>query len=123
MDAQAGMLAQPLERPMGLGEEWEVSDAWFEERGDAPDGLHVRVARKRGQAVECPVCHRRCGTHDTCERTWRHPGIWQYETDTRIWRLLGRTVSEASQGGTEATGRGPPRPRATWPKHISSARP
>jgi transposase len=37
MDARAGMLAQLYERSMGLGPEWEVSDAWFEERGGAPD--------------------------------------------------------------------------------------
>lgn len=33
MDAQAGMLARLFERSMGLGDEWEVSDVWFEERG------------------------------------------------------------------------------------------
>ncbi len=30
MDAQAGMLARLFERSMGLGDEWEVSDVWFE---------------------------------------------------------------------------------------------
>ena len=35
MDAQAGMLARLFERSMGLGDEWEVSDVWFEERGGA----------------------------------------------------------------------------------------
>ena len=30
--------------------------------------------------MECPVCHRMCGTCDTRERTWRHLDIWQYET-------------------------------------------
>ena len=114
----------------------------------------MRVAHRKGQAVECPVCHRKCGTYDTRERTWRHLDIWQYETivhcavpradcpedgvhacrmpwevrpnsrftalfevqvivmalsgmtvtaiahlvhetDTRIWRLLGKAVSEA----------------------------
>lgn len=154
MDAQAGMLARLFERSMGLGDEWEVSDVWFEERGGAQDELHVRVAHRKGQAVECPACHRKCGTCDTRERTWRHLGIWQYETivhcavpradcpedgvhacrmpwevrpdshftalfeaqvivmalsgmtvtaiahlvhetDTRIWRLLGKAVSEA----------------------------
>ena len=43
MDAQAGMLAQLFERSMGLGPEWRVSEVWFEERGGAPDELHVRV--------------------------------------------------------------------------------
>ena len=80
MDAQAGMLARLFERSMGLGDEWRVSDVWFEERGDAPDELHVRVEHVRGVAVECPVCHRRCGVYDTRERTWRHLDIWQYET-------------------------------------------
>lgn len=56
MDVQAGMLAQLFERSMGLGPEWEVSDAWLEERDGAPDELHVRVAHVRGRAVECPVC-------------------------------------------------------------------
>ena len=80
MDTQTGMLAQLFERSMGLGPEWEVSDVWFEERGDAPDELHVRVAHVKGQAVECPECGRRCGTYDARERTWRHLDIWQYET-------------------------------------------
>ena len=80
MDAQAGMLAQLFERSMGLGPEWEVSDVWFEERGGAPDELHVRVAHVRGRAVECPECGRRCGTYDARDRTWRHLDIWQYET-------------------------------------------
>lgn len=80
MDVQAGMLAQLFERSMGLGPEWEVSDAWLEERDGAPDELHVRVAHVRGRAVECPVCGRGCGTYDTRERTWRHLDIWQHET-------------------------------------------
>ncbi len=80
MDAQAGMLARLFERSMGLGPEWEVSDVWFEAKGDAPDELHIRVAHVRGQAVECPECGRRCGVYDTRERTWRHLDIWQYET-------------------------------------------
>jgi len=83
MDAQAGMLARLFERSMGLGDEWEVSDVWFEEREGAQDELHVRVAHRKGQAVECPVCHRKCGTCGTRERTWRHLGIWQYETIVR----------------------------------------
>ena len=44
------------------------------------DELHVRVARRRGHAVPCPVCGRRCGVHDTRERTWRHLDIWQFRT-------------------------------------------
>ncbi len=80
MDAQAGMLARLFERSMGLGDEWEVSDVWPGERERAQDELHVGVVHRRGQAVECPVCHRKCGTYDTRERTWRHFDIWQYET-------------------------------------------
>lgn len=80
MDAQAGLLARLFERSMGLGREWEVSDVWFEAREGAPDELHIRVARVRGAAVECPECGRRCGVYDTRERTWRHLDIWQYET-------------------------------------------
>ena len=140
--------------PWDPGDEWEVSDVWSEEREGAQDELHVRVAHRKGQAVECPVCHRKCGTYDTRERAWRHLDIWQHgtivhcavpradcpedgvhacrmpwearpnprftalfeaqaivmalfgmtvtaiahlvhETDTRIWRLLGKAVSEA----------------------------
>lgn len=80
MDERAGMLAQLFERSMGLGREWEVSDVWFEPREGSPDELHVRVSHVRGEAVECPVCHRRRGVYDTRERTWRHLDIWQYET-------------------------------------------
>lgn len=80
MDARAGMLARLFERSMGLGPEWRVEDVWFEERGDAPDELHVRVGHVPGQAVRCPVCGRGRGTYDTRERTWRHLDIWQYET-------------------------------------------
>ena len=80
MDAKAGMLAGLFERSMGLGDGWEVSDVWSEEREGAQDELHVRVAHRKGQAAECPVCHRKRGTCDTRERTWRHLDIWQHET-------------------------------------------
>ena len=80
MDVQAGMLARLFERSMGLSDEWEVTGVWFKKREEAQDELHVRVAHRKGQAVECPVCHRKCGTYDTRERTWRHLSIWQYET-------------------------------------------
>ena len=65
---------------MGLKDEWEVTGVWFKERKGAQDELHVRVAHRKGQAVECPVCHRMCGTYDTCERTLWHLDIWQYDT-------------------------------------------
>ena len=76
----AGALAALFERSMGLGGTWEVTDVWFE--GDAgPAGeLHVRVARRRGEAVECPSCGRRAGVYDTRERVWRHLDIWQFRT-------------------------------------------
>ena len=80
MEARAGMLAGPFERSMGLGAEWRVTDVWSGERGDAPDELHIRVAHAEGRAVGCPECGRRHGTHDTRERTWRHPGIWRHGT-------------------------------------------
>jgi transposase len=80
MEAQARMLAGLFERSMGLGAGWEVTGAWSEEKGDAPDGLRVRVAHVRGRAVGCPECGRRCGTHDTRERTWHHLDVWQCET-------------------------------------------
>ena len=80
MDVQAGMLARLFERSMGLSDEWEVTGVWFKKREEAQDELHVRVAHRKGQAVECPVCHRMCGTCDTHERTLWHLSIWQYET-------------------------------------------
>jgi hypothetical protein len=54
MDAQAGMLARLFERSMGLGDEWEVSDVWFEEREGAQDELHVRVAHREGPGGGMP---------------------------------------------------------------------
>ena len=77
---KAGMLARLFKRSMGLKDEWEVTGVWFKERKEAQDKLHVRVAHRRGQAVECPVCHRKCGTCDTRERTLWHLNIWQYDT-------------------------------------------
>ncbi len=74
------MLAALFERSMGLGEAWEVSGTWFEEVEGGPDELHVRVARRRGHAIPCPVCGVPCGVHDTRERTWRHLDIWQFRT-------------------------------------------
>ena len=74
------MLAALFERSMGLGEAWEVSGTWFEEVEGGPDELHVRVARRRGHAVPCPECGVPCGARDARERTWRHPGIWQFRT-------------------------------------------
>ncbi|QUC02540.1 hypothetical protein [Atopobium sp. oral taxon 416] len=66
--------------PRGLKDEWEVTGVWFKEREGAQDELHVRVAHRKGQAVECPVCHRMCGTCDTRERTLWYLSIWQYDT-------------------------------------------
>lgn len=100
MDAQTGMLAQPLEHPMGLGEEWEVYS------GVVRVGIGD-TARRRGQSYASIMADpdgRRVVT----------------VTEDRDDGLVGRPCSEP--GGTEATGRGPPRPRATWPKHTSSAR-
>ena len=80
MVQDAGMLAALFERSMGLDDTWEVTGAWFEEVAGGADELHVRVARVRGKAVPCPACGRRCGVHDTRERTWRHLDIWQFRT-------------------------------------------
>lgn len=80
MVQDAGMLAALFERSMGLDDTWEVTEAWFEEVEGGADELHVRVARARGKAVPCPECGRRCGVHDTRERTWRHLDIWQFRT-------------------------------------------
>ena len=80
MVQDAGMLAALFERSMGLNDTWEVTEAWFEEVEGGADELHVRVARVRGKAVPCPECGRRCGVHDTRERTWRHLDIWQFRT-------------------------------------------
>ena len=66
---KAGMLARLFKRSMRLKDEWELFGVWFKEREGAQDELHVRVAHRKGQAVVSPVCHRRCGTYDTCERT------------------------------------------------------
>ena len=43
MEAQTGMPAGLFERPMGLGAGWKVPDVRFEEKGDAPGGLRIRV--------------------------------------------------------------------------------
>jgi transposase len=80
MVQDAGMLAALFERSMGLDDAWEVTGTWFEEVEGGSDELHVRVARRRGRAVPCPECGRRCGVHDTRERTWRHLDIWQFRT-------------------------------------------
>jgi transposase len=80
MVQDAGMLAALFERSMGLDDAWEVTGTWFEEVEGGADELHLRVARRRGRAVPCPECGRRCGVHDTRERTWRHLDIWQFRT-------------------------------------------
>ena len=64
--------AQLFERSMELWRGVEGLRVWFKERRDTPDELHVRVAHKRIQAVECPVCHRKCATCGTRERTLWH---------------------------------------------------
>ena len=81
MDARAGMLAALFERSMGLGDDRGVEDV----QSGTPGGLlqeelHIRVGRTPGRAVRCPECGALCGVHDARERTWRHPGIWQYRT-------------------------------------------
>lgn len=78
MGADAGMLATLFEMSMGLGDEWRVSDVWFEEGESSV--LHVRVERVPGRAVPCLACGAPCGVHDSRERTWRHLDIWQCET-------------------------------------------
>ena len=81
-DARAGMPAGPFERSMGLGDAWEVADAWFEPHEGA-GGLRVGVARRRGAAVPRPVCGAPRGARDSRERAWRHLGIWRHETIVR----------------------------------------
>ncbi|QUC02389.1 hypothetical protein [Atopobium sp. oral taxon 416] len=56
---------------MGLSDEWELCDVWFKEREGAQDELHVRVAHRKDQVVECPVCHRMCGRRRTSQRSLR----------------------------------------------------
>ena len=80
MRRDARMLAALLGRPVGLGEAWEVSGTWSGEVEGGPDELHAGVARRRGHAVPCPECGVPCGARDARERTWRHPGIWQFRT-------------------------------------------
>ena len=65
---------------MGFSDEWELCDVWFKEREGAQDKLHVRVVHVGGWAVVSPVCHRKCGTCDTRERTLWYLDIWQYDT-------------------------------------------
>ena len=83
MRRDARMPAALLERSMGLGEAWEVSETWSGEVEGGPDELHVRVARRRGHAVPCPECGVPCGARDARERTWRHLDTWQSGTYVR----------------------------------------
>lgn len=80
MARDVSMLAALFERSMGLDDTWEVTETWFEKVEGGADELHVRVSRVRGKAVPCPECGRRCGVHDTRERTWRRLDIWQFVT-------------------------------------------
>ena len=82
MDAQAGMPAGLFERSVGLGDAWEVADAWLEPHGGA-DEPHAGVARRRGAAVPRPVCGAPRGARDSRERTWRHLDVWQHGTIVR----------------------------------------
>ena len=80
MRRDARMLAALFERPVGLGEAWEVLGTWFEEVEGGPGELRAGVAERRGHAVPCPGCGVPCGAHDARERTWRHLDIWQSGT-------------------------------------------
>ena len=82
MDAQAGMPAGLFERSVGLGDAWEVADAWLEPHGGA-DEPHAGVARRRGAAVPRPVCGAPRGARDSRERAWRHLGVWRHGTIVR----------------------------------------
>ena len=76
------MPAGLFERSVGLGDAWEVADAWLEPHGGA-DEPHAGVARRRGAAVPRPVCGAPRGARDSRERTWRHLGVWQHGTIVR----------------------------------------
>ena len=80
MRRDARMLAALFERPVGLGEAWEVLETWFGEVEGGPGELRAGVAERRGHAVPCPECGVPCGVHDARERTWRHLDIWQFRT-------------------------------------------
>lgn len=56
MDAQAGMLARLFERSMGLGDEWEVSDVWFEERGEALQDVYSCAGRESAARALDRLC-------------------------------------------------------------------
>ena len=73
-DAQAGMPAGLFERSVGLGDAWEVADAWLEPHEGA-DEPHAGVARRRGAAVPRPVCGAPRGARDSRGRAWRHTCI------------------------------------------------
>ncbi|MFC2647690.1 MAG: hypothetical protein ACFNZW_06965, partial [Coriobacteriaceae bacterium] len=64
-----------LKGPMGLSDEWRVSNVWFKEHDGFPDELHVRVEHVCGRAIECPACQHHCSVHDTRERTLWHLDI------------------------------------------------
>ena len=89
MRRDARMLAALFERPVGLGEAWEVSETWSGEVEGGPDEPRAGVAGRRGHAVPCPGCGVPCGARDARERTWRHPGVWQSGTYAR--RVVPRT--------------------------------
>ena len=92
------MLAALFERPVGLGEAWEVLGTWFGEVEGGPGELRAGVAERRGHAIPCPECSVPCGVRDARERTWRHPGVWQSGTHAR--RAVPRTDRPGHGAGT-----------------------
>ena len=98
MRRDARMLAALFERPMGLGEAWEVLGTWFGEVEGGPGELRAGVAERRSHAVPCPECSVPCGARDARERTWRHPGVWQSGTHAR--RAVPRTDRPEHGAGT-----------------------
>jgi transposase len=55
---------------------WKVKECRFE--GD-PRKLILKLDFERGKQFECPECGKKCATHDTSIKRWRHLNFFQYE--------------------------------------------
>lgn len=80
MDAQAGMLARLFERSMGLGDEWEVSDVWFEEREGALQDVYSCAGRESAARALDRLCS------------------WMMHSNVREMKTVARTLRKEREG-------------------------
>ena len=78
-----GLFKALISNSLGFGDDdpWEVTEVWLEDPGNGSRGeLHVRVDKRDGAILKCPICGCDAGIHDHKDHSWRHLDLWELRT-------------------------------------------